>query len=135
MGDKVINKDITIKIGKFGPYIKYKGKINVPISYKYKNNLDNITEEDCMDCINKKLKKLNMKADEIKEEKAKKAKAKKEEKMKKPRNNGMVRRDVRAEKVKKASENTKAKTKAKKEKEAQDKAKKEKKNKELDLDS
>ena len=135
MSDKVINKDITIKIGKFGPYIKYKGKINVPISYKYKNNLDNITEEDCMDCINKKLKKLNMKADEIKEEKAKKAKAKKEEKMKKPRNNGMVRRDVRAEKVKKASENTKAKTKAKKEKEAQDKAKKEKKNKELDLDS
>ena len=52
---KKINKDIIIKNGKYGPYINYKKKTNVKIWGKTKP--EDLTLEQCMILINKKLKK------------------------------------------------------------------------------
>ena len=51
---KIISEDIVIKNGKYGKYIQYKNKTNVSI-YK-KINIDELTQESCMELINKKLK-------------------------------------------------------------------------------
>ena len=52
---KRINKDIVIKNGKYGAYINYKKKTNVKIWSKTKP--EDLTEEQCMEMIHKKLKK------------------------------------------------------------------------------
>ena len=59
-GDDIkINKDIIIKKGPYGFYIKYKGKNNVSIPYKLKKKYDtfekikSITLEECEECIEK----------------------------------------------------------------------------------
>ena len=59
-GDDIkINKDIVIKKGPYGFYIKYKGKDNVSIPYKLKKKYDNfekiksMTLEECEECIEK----------------------------------------------------------------------------------
>jgi hypothetical protein len=71
--DKVISKDIVIKYGKFGPYIKYKNSLNVPIPFKYRKSLGELTEAICLDAIDKKQKKEDSKNMSIEERKAKKA--------------------------------------------------------------
>jgi DNA topoisomerase I len=48
---KVINKDIIIKNGKYGPYISYKNKKNIKI--KTSKKLEDLTKEDCLDMIKK----------------------------------------------------------------------------------
>jgi DNA topoisomerase I len=76
---KTISKDIVIKYGKYGPYIKYKNDLNVPIPYKLRSSLDSLTKEICMDAIEKKLlkeKKKTMTKDELNELKKEKKKEK-----------------------------------------------------------
>lgn len=59
MDDIEINKDIVIKKGPYGFYIKYKTKINVAIVYKYKKkyttfeDIKQMTLEECNECIEK----------------------------------------------------------------------------------
>jgi DNA topoisomerase I len=56
-----INKDIVIKKGPYGFYIKYQNKINVPfnakIKKKYGKEFSKITIEECMELIDKKINK------------------------------------------------------------------------------
>ena len=59
MDDIEINKDIVIKKGPYGFYIKYKTKLNVAIVYKYKKkyttfeDIKQMTLEECNECIEK----------------------------------------------------------------------------------
>ena len=61
-----ITDNIVIKKGPYGFYIKYEGKTNIPLIYKYKKTYDTfekmktITLEECQECIEKyKAKKQN----------------------------------------------------------------------------
>jgi len=100
----IISEDICIKVGKYGPYIKYKGSINVPIMYKYKKNPEVLTLEQCQECINKKLEKdkeKNMTEDELNAKKEKAKKEKEAEKLNKPINHGMIKSSATAGRKKK----------------------------------
>ena len=51
--DKKMNDDITIKTGPYGLYIKYKGSQNIKLPKKFKDNIDSLTLEQCLEIIEK----------------------------------------------------------------------------------
>ena len=51
--DKKLNDDITIKTGPYGLYIKYKGEQNIKLPKKYKDSIDSLTLEQCLEIIEK----------------------------------------------------------------------------------
>ena len=51
--DKKLSDDITIKQGPYGLYIKYKGDQNIKIPKKFKDNIDSLTLEQCLEIIEK----------------------------------------------------------------------------------
>jgi len=51
--DKKLNDDITIKTGPYGLYIKYKGDQNIKLPKKFKDNIDSLTLEQCLEIIEK----------------------------------------------------------------------------------
>ena len=61
LNDIIINKDIVIKKGPYGFYIKYQNKANIAfnakLKKKYGTDYSNITEEECQELIDKKIKK------------------------------------------------------------------------------
>ena len=61
LNDIIINKDIVIKKGPYGFYIKYQNKANIAfnakLKKKYGTDYSNITEEECQELIDKKIQK------------------------------------------------------------------------------
>ena len=51
--DVVLNTDIIIKVGYYGPYIKYKGEQNIPLPKKLKDVYETITLEQALEVIDK----------------------------------------------------------------------------------
>ena len=51
--DRILNDDIVIKMGPFGPYIKYQNSINIALSKKLKENWKTITLDECLPIIEK----------------------------------------------------------------------------------
>ena len=51
--DKVLSEDITLKTGRFGPYIKYKGTVNIPLPKALRANWEQATLEECQAVIDK----------------------------------------------------------------------------------
>lgn len=87
--DIVINKDMVIKYGKYGPYVKYKDEINASVPYKYRGKLDTLTPAICKELVDKKRiknEKKNLTTEEKtklrKEERKENDKKRKEEKRK-----------------------------------------------------
>lgn len=97
---KIISKDIVLKYGKYGPYIKYKNELNVPIPYKLRGSINNLTEQICMEAIEKKIlkeKKKTMSKEEL--DKLRKEKKKEKDAINKQNRLGQIREKGR--KVKK----------------------------------
>ena len=51
--DRTLNDDITIKVGPFGAYIKYKGNTNIRLPKALKERWESITLEECQEVIQK----------------------------------------------------------------------------------
>jgi DNA topoisomerase-1 len=51
--DRSLNEDVVIKVGPFGPYIKYKNSINIPLPKALKTKWETITLEECLPVIEK----------------------------------------------------------------------------------
>ena len=51
--DIKLNTDIIIKVGYYGPYIKYKGDQNIPLPKKIKDIYETITLEQALEVIEK----------------------------------------------------------------------------------
>ena len=51
--DRVLNADCVIKVGPFGPYIKYKGEVNIPLPKALKTKWETVTLEECLPVIEK----------------------------------------------------------------------------------
>ena len=56
--DIILNEDIIIKVGQYGPYIKYKGTSNIPLPKAFKTHPDTITINDCNIIIEKNANKI-----------------------------------------------------------------------------
>lgn len=55
------NKDVVIKNGMYGYYIKYLDQFNVPLPVKYKKSVSAISYKECVECINKFVNKRGLK--------------------------------------------------------------------------
>ena len=51
--DRVLDADCVIKVGPFGPYIKYKGEVNIPLPKALKTKWETVTLEECLPVIEK----------------------------------------------------------------------------------
>jgi topoisomerase IA-like protein len=51
--DRKLNDDVVIKVGPFGPYIKYKNEVNIPLPKALKTQWETITLEQCQPVIEK----------------------------------------------------------------------------------
>ena len=51
--DRKISDDVVIKVGQFGPYIKYKNEVNIPLPKALKAQWETITLEQCQPVIEK----------------------------------------------------------------------------------
>lgn len=51
--DRKLSDDVVIKVGPFGPYIKYKGEVNIPLPKALKALWESITLEQCQPVIEK----------------------------------------------------------------------------------
>jgi DNA topoisomerase-1 len=51
--DRVLDADCVIKVGPFGPYIKYKGILNIPLPKALKTKWETVTLEECLPVIEK----------------------------------------------------------------------------------
>lgn len=55
------NKDVVIKNGMYGYYIKYLDQFNIPLPAKWKKDCKNVTYKDCVECIGKFVNKRGLK--------------------------------------------------------------------------
>lgn len=51
--DRQLRDDVMIKVGPYGPYIKYQGSMNIPLPKKLKDKWETITIEECEPVIEK----------------------------------------------------------------------------------
>jgi len=51
--DRKLSDDVVIKVGPFGPYIKYKNEVNIPLPKALKTQWETITLEQCQPVIEK----------------------------------------------------------------------------------
>lgn len=51
--DRILNDDVVIKMGPFGPYIKYQNSINIALPKKLKESWGTITLDECLPIIEK----------------------------------------------------------------------------------
>ena len=51
--DRKLSDDVVIKVGPFGPYIKYKNEVNIPLPKALKTKWETVTLEECLPVIEK----------------------------------------------------------------------------------
>ena len=103
--DKVLSEDITLKTGRFGPYIKYKGTVNIPLPKALRANWERATLEECQAVIDKNGSKIARATPKPKS--APKEKEKKEPKEPKPKSAGKEKKETKEPKPKSAAKEKK----------------------------
>lgn len=90
--DRKISDDVVIKVGQFGPYIKYKNEVNIPLPKALKVQWETITLEQCQPVIEKNANRKPRSGMKVKP--APKAKAKAKPKTKVPKVSANAGEDV-----------------------------------------